>query len=465
MMGMDDDVPSQESLDDADAAETPHPTTNTDERKKLYFEWLERFSEIEWSNAGDVGDDFGDNDPGDPISDRSRWYATHITETVYLPGFGLNHPRQTVCIKPIRGVTFTSHDPIWSEFKIYNDRVVRTLARFDEQNRPAHKPSEIADVKPSYLLDGAVPMRAATMIFGHRKHGKSLWLQKLAVCCAHNVPLDGDAIKHGRILYKSLDPDAGEEEVKHRMMQICERLGIPLSDNNVRIDDTPMMLTDPIAVDAWLSRNPGRFTAVMLDPLYMMVPGDPSQASLAGPIIAGVTQIIRETGAAVLVAHHMPRGNVGKNDAHSFGSVFIEAGFSGMMHIHRGSDDMVKLTPLFVKNGRPREPLSYELQEDGYLEAIGLTDASSDANADAPQSVAKVEPSILRPDMLALVPVTAKPMAIAAVRKLIAHMLRGATPSAREKEWERIRESWAKARLIVQNKKARAMRRVGEDVK
>ena len=421
-MSTEDDFESQPDASDDD--ETPRPVANTDERKKLYFEWLERYDEIE--NYSDYADDTAD-----------RWRVTHVRDEVYLPGFGFGrNPRQVVWIRPVRGATFTSRDPLWTEFKQYNDRVVRTLARLDAANRGGHTPDQIADVVPSYLLSGAIPMRAATMIYGHRKHGKSAWLHKLSLCViTAGQTLDGEAIKNGRVLFKTLDPDADEAITKYRMNLICSRMGISLNKNIV-IDDTPINLLDPLSVDAFLAKNSGRFRMIVIDPLYRAVNNrDPSRPEVASPLMESVKQMYEATGAAVVISHHEPRGG-GRSGAHPYGSVFIEAGLSGLMHIVRGANDKVTLTPEWVKNGTARGPMTYELQE-AFLAAL-------DREA-TPAATATVS---THADMLASIPTT--PTLISKVRKLIEHLLTAPSPSGREKEWERIRAGWERAGLVKQ---------------
>jgi hypothetical protein len=436
MSDFDDDFESQRG----DEAETSQPKQRTDateaEREKLWREWLDRFG------------DFADRPA------MRQWMATHIREVVELPIAPFRGLFQReLYITPIAGCTFKTSDKAMMRFERHSEIIRRKLKRLDEQNRGARKPSEILDFEPEYMLAGAIPMRAGSMIFGHRKHGKSAWAQKLAVCAGHGLSFDGVPIKHGRVLYKSLDPDAGERETKWRMKKICKRLGVTLSEEAILIDETPIDLADPASVDSFLTLNPGRFALIVLDPYYMMIPGGASREDLARPVMEAIKQIADETGAAVLLAHHRPRGKDG-SDAHPFGTVFLEAGLSGMMHITRGARDIVTLTPQFVKNGSAREPLKYQLdQSDGYLEAIdpaAPTHPRGDAGDAGP---------LVRADMLALMPTTPTP--IREARKLIEHMLSG-TDEAKGKQWYRARMAWVDAGAAVQDDDTGTIRRVVE---
>jgi hypothetical protein len=439
MSDFDDDFESQRG----DEAETSQPKQRTDateaEREKLLREWIDRFKAIQFD--------------GERVALRT-WKATHIREMIEL-----DHPefrgmwQYELYIKPIAGCTFKTSDQVMMRFERFSEAVRRKLNRLDNQNRSALKPSEIPDVAPEYLLPGAVPMHAGSMIFGHRKHGKSAWLQKLAVCVAHGLDFDGLPIKHGRILYKSLDPDAGAKETKFRMRKICKRLGVALSDENIGIDETPINLADPVSVDSFLTLNPGRFTLIVIDPYYMAIPGGASREDLAKPVMESIKQIGDETGAAVLLAHHRPRGKDG-TDAHPFGTVFVEAGLSGMMHITRNARDMVTVTPQFLKNGRVGEPMKYHLDEsDGYLEAID-PDAPTRPRGDAGDAG-----PLVRADMLALMPTT--PTRIREARKLIEHMLTG-KDDAKDKQWQRSRRAWEAAGAVVQDDDAGTIQRIVE---
>jgi hypothetical protein len=435
MSAIDDDLGSQEG-GEAETQPLERTVSIDAERQKLLREWAHRFESMEYDWNSPTGERYA----------ARAWKATHVREDLEIDDEDFRGTRHyEIFLKPIAGCVFSTRDQAFARFARYSDALRLKLDRLDAQNRPARKPSEIADVVPEYLLQGAIPMRAGSMIFGHRKHGKSAWAQKLAVCVSHGLPFDGEPIKHGRVIYKTLDPDAGEEMTKHRMRQICDRLGIALSDRYMRLDDTPLNLADPVSVDSFLVLNPGRFALIVLDPLYRLLPGDPSRADLAKPMMDGIDQIIRATGAAVLIAHHDPR-NSGGRDAHPHGSVFIEAGLSGLMHITRGAHDKVTLTPQFVKNGIARGPIKYELQA-AFLEAI---------DPDAP--VATPGGPLKHPDMLALMPTTATPRKEA--RKLIEAMLTAPTPEAKRKQWNRICEAWRDAGAVILDADADTIRRV-----
>jgi hypothetical protein len=119
------------------------------------------------------------------------------------------------------------------------------------------------------------------------------------------------------------------------------------------------------------------------------------------------------------------------------------------------------------KGRAPRNPGSLaEIAELARLVEIGrLAESELRRLAEqAPQAAARLaeigQPSpaaVRRADMLALMP--AEWTLIRDARKLIEHMLSG-SPNAREKQWQRIRDAWEAAGLIVQDHRRRTIRRL-----
>jgi RecA-family ATPase len=241
------------------------------------------------------------------------------------------------------------------------------------------------------------------------------------------------------VLYVSLDPGANRKKVKPRLLEICKRMGAN-PQGNLRLVDTHLSLNEPASVASFLQKNPGEFALVVIDSLYKAVtPGsDLSQAGIMTPATDGMQEIADATGAAVVVVHHEGRGNLG----HPYGSMFLEAALSSLVHVVRNeATGKVTAKVEAMKNGEARAaPFVYRL-EGPYLESVNAPRDRKSATAPA------VAGDVPHRDMLALIPTTAT--LIRDARKLIEHLLSG-SDDARRKQWERIRADWVAAGLVIQ---------------
>ena len=281
------------------------------------------------------------------------------------------------------------------------------------------------------VLLGVIP-KGLTIVYGDPKHGKSAWLQKLAVCVADDrAKFEGLDIEHGPVAFITLDIGAEFGDFQDRALQIQERLGLPFSRDLAATDDQ-MYLNEPASVDDFLKRCPGQFKVIFVDPLYMAAVGSLKSDDVMMEVIKGLRTLARISDAVVL-SHHEPRG-----EAHLYGSIFLEAAHNSKIHVVRTGDNVtVKVEQL--KNDTAREkPFEYRL--DGPF----LADRRSTKRADAqPSAVAPVE---LHSQILACLP--DNPTRAEDPRPLIDHLLPGSNSEARKKQWQRACKAMAKAGLI-----------------
>lgn len=268
--------------------------------------------------------------------------------------------------------------------------------------------------------------RGVTFVYGLPKSGKSLWMQKLSVCIAGDMPFDGiDGLEHGRVLYLTRDIGASRQEVKKRLMTISARLAVPESTLNgkLMLTDDPFHLDDPTSVDDLLLQNPGPFTLVVIDPLFRCVSGSLTQDGIASAVAEAFSKISRATGAAVVAIHHEPRGN-----EQLFGSIMLDATYHSKVHVARGKDrNSVIVTVQELKNAPiSNEPFSYRLEEE-FLAPVTGGDMS-------PAKTEAITTSSRHQEMLARFPTGW--FSRKAGRKLVEDLLTGG-PEARRKQWQR----------------------------
>jgi hypothetical protein len=434
---MDDEL---EQNDDDDSVALSYDS----DREKLLCEWWSRWKEV--SGASDGDDDDGDNDDDLINANVEQWQATHTKEIVTLP----NHPwrgtkDRAIYIEPNPGTMFETDDPTWKRFAQFSDRLLLKLKRGIGQHVGTPLP-EIEKVQLTYLLDGIITTTDTCLVYGGEKEGKSTWAHKLCICIASGkLDFDGRAIKHGRVLYVTLDPGARKGQVAVRMEAICKRLGIEQPDNLVVVHET-VFLDDPLSVESLLRYNPGPFVLVVIDPLYRaLTGGDPSNPKAINEAIESVIRIREATGAAVMILNHDTKAGG------MYGSKFLGAAADCKIFIERNfKTNKVTLKVEQSKNTAAMElpPIHYQLENE-YLAPVGGD--STKRRDDKPASVH-------RPDMLALIPITTEWKSISEVRELIEHLFKAPPGKGRDKEWERTRAAWELAGLIEQ--RSRRMRRL-----
>jgi hypothetical protein len=425
-MTIDDDLGSQDTLDD-DASDGRTIENYDTEREKLLCEWRDRFELMVESD-------------GDDTTAR-LWAATHIKEVVALPDRSGEAFEQWIFMEPKPGCKFVPPNVMWKRFADFSDRQSLKIKRGIGKESGTPLP-HIKKVQPTYLLDGIISTTDLVLLYGGEKEGKSTFGHKVGIVVAsENLDLDGIPVKHGRVLYVSLDPGARKPQVGVRMEAICKRLGIEQPERLI-VDHETVFLDDAMSVESMLQRNPGEFVLVIIDPLYRALSGgDPSHAGAINLAIESVIRIQQQTGAAVMILNHDTK------TGGMYGSKFLGAAADCKIFMQRDfKTNIVTLKVELSKNTGALDlpPIRYRLDKE-HLERL-----------DAPKQHVDEPAIVTRPDMLALMPSTWTPIKTA--RELIEHLLTAPTDRGKDKEWERIRERWEAARLI--EKRMRKLRKV-----
>ena len=387
-----------------------------------------------------------------PAAVQTAWRAYHQVDkdTFEFSGEEFNGavyltPRDGADVEPevADEVVTGLRDPAFAEFRRFSEGVRRALQALDDKvervlNPPPdayvpHRGStldEIKDEDERYVLAGVIPEGLA-VLFGAPKVGKSAWAQKLSACLSSSVPFDGAQVAPGRVLYVSCDTGARKGAIKRRMSEILSRLKLPSNRNMVIVED-PVILNDAASVASLLEQNPGKFTLVVIDPLYQCVTGSLLQDSVMMEAIKGLAAISRATDAAVLLIHHEPRGS-----RHLFGSMLLDAALDAQIHVAREKDAVTVKVEL-LKNGKPpQQPFVYQF-EGAYLASTGEPTRASSISIEAPTAKHGRYAQIL-----ARLP--EGPIREIEARKLVEDLLTGRTPEARRQQWHRALKQMATA--------------------
>lgn len=158
-----------------------------------------------------------------------------------------------------------------------------------------------------WLVQNLIAKHDVTMFIGEPQVGKSWLTMALAVAVANNGNeyLGRSVNHHGRVLY--IDEENPEDVVRQRL----KKLGLTdgshdnlryIHQQSVRLDKHPERLIDEAADFAP--------DLILLDSLTRLHSGDENNAGfIAGLFNDGINPLVRETGAALVILHHVNKSD------------------------------------------------------------------------------------------------------------------------------------------------------------
>ena len=185
------------------------------------------------------------------------------------------------------------------------------------------------DTGPAWIVDQRLPAGGLGIIPGKPKAGKSTLSRVLAFHVSRGEPWLGFATMRGPVIYLAL------EEKRSEVRAHFEALGATSAD--------PIYLLCATAPDDALSRlrreaERRRPVLIIVDPLFrfVRVPAElGNDYSAMSALLEPLLTLARETGAHVLVVHHLGKGNREGGDA-ILGSTAIFAAVDTALLLKRG---------------------------------------------------------------------------------------------------------------------------------
>jgi putative DNA primase/helicase len=209
------------------------------------------------------------------------------------------------------------------EFAVFEGRGVdavrfRALSLEDLEQRP----------EPDWVVYRVIPEDCVALLEGVTTSLKTFVALGLGYSVATGEPWLGRAVKQGRVLYLLGEGSRGLPR-RARAWQIVN-LGGPRPVDSMRfvIDQMPQLWKGDSA--AVLASNPGGWRLIVVDTLARaMLGGDENLQKDMGLLVEGCDLLRRETGACVLVLHHL---NAAGN---SRGSTALPAGIHTQLRMSR----------------------------------------------------------------------------------------------------------------------------------
>lgn len=183
----------------------------------------------------------------------------------------------------------------------------------EAQPRPlrlqAHTVSELKSrPAPKWLVADVLVEVTLAALVGNPGVFKSFGALDIALCVASGVPWAGRAVERGPVLYISAE---GSALLAKRICAWEEARGITAPDT-LRIITEPVVFVerrDVTALLAILREWPEPPRLIIVDTLSRCMSGDENSAEAMMLFIGGLDQVRRETGATVLILHHVARAS------------------------------------------------------------------------------------------------------------------------------------------------------------
>jgi hypothetical protein len=181
---------------------------------------------------------------------------------------------------------------------------------------------------PEWVVEGLVPSGGVVLLVGRPKSGKSTLARALAVAVVQGRPFLGRETRRGPVLLLSLE-DRQRDAARH-----LRALGLSAED--------PLLLAtglrDMTLLRGWIQAH--RPALVIIDTVGRVLRlRDSSGYAEVTAALDGLLRLARESGAALLLLHHSPKGSDGRDPTDApLGSTAFAGTADVVLHLKRGRD-------------------------------------------------------------------------------------------------------------------------------
>ena len=202
---------------------------------------------------------------------------------------------------------WTSRHPFTEDLS--DVRVMPPIVNMEDISK---NPPQLAPV----LIEGVLRQGHKMIISAPSKAGKSFALVELALAIAGGYVWMGSKCTQGRVLYINMEIDDPSfyyrvKVVKDEMEKLVENHIENIDVWGLRGFSMPLSQLAPMVIE----QAKQNYSAIIIDPLYKVMDGDENSNSDVSKMVAQFDRIARETGAAVIYAHHFAKGIGGDRSA------------------------------------------------------------------------------------------------------------------------------------------------------
>lgn len=184
-------------------------------------------------------------------------------------------------------------------------------AKDSRNKRPRYKAYqvwELAELPPvDWLIDGLMPERGLTVIYGPTKEHKTFVALDQALCVATGIDYCGRAVKQQRVLYIIAE---GQSDFYNRIKAWCSAHDMAIEDLDGRFEviqikvDVDTLVADKNLREALFAPNPGPYGLVFVDTVNRNMAGDESGTSEMSQFVKGCEVIRDHYEVTVTAIHH-----------------------------------------------------------------------------------------------------------------------------------------------------------------
>lgn len=209
--------------------------------------------------------------------------------------------------------------------------------------------------KPEWLIDGIIPAKSLSVIYGPPGAGKTFVALGMALSISSGAPWLGRDVRRGPVIYCTPEGLSG---LAQRYLAWCAHHKGEESDFGYVVEAP--QFSDPREVDALAASIKERYSApaaIFVDTLARhMTGGDENSAQHMGEFVTGVERLCRALGCAGILLHH-----TGKNTRNERGSTALRGAADTMISV-AGQSGRLTIACEKQKDAEPFERISARLQ-------------------------------------------------------------------------------------------------------
>ena len=184
--------------------------------------------------------------------------------------------------------------------------------------RGSEFPQQYELVKRKPLVDGLFRVGDNVLLSGPPKMGKSWFYSTLALCLAEGRPFLGQETAKCNVMM--VDLELHRDDAQDRLWSIAYTMDMKTIPNDLYLWSLRSAEYDLDSfceiLRARLASMP-KMDAVFIDPIYLLEGDgdfDENSNSAVTALLRELQQIVKETGSALLLAHHYRKGNMGREN-------------------------------------------------------------------------------------------------------------------------------------------------------
>jgi RecA-family ATPase len=264
-----------------------------------------------------------------------------------------------------------------------------------------------------WLIEELWADQAVGIIGGEPKCCKSFLALDIAVAVAARTPClrHFRVARQGRVLLYAAEDAL--HVVRKRLEGIAIGSGLTLDDLDIQVITIPVLRLDQASDIEKLRSTIERLrpTLLILDPFVRLHRIDENNSGEVAPILAGLRELQRRYGLAIIVVHHAKKGGANERAGQALrGSSEFHAWGDSNLYLRRNKHEQLTLT-IEQRAEASRSGISLELKQDGPALGLHVVEREPDERDNNP------EPLLLSDRVLSALDSSPSPLSLRSLRE------------------------------------------------